>query len=90
MSRTPVYLMWCPLPLDAVVVLRVQNKFKNPLVEAEQFYLQYKLSSEKYPINIELSETSQILAAFKKFAALKQVTCVRACVVQQYVLVGGG
>ncbi|CAM9660401.1 unnamed protein product, partial [Ectocarpus sp. 12 AP-2014] len=36
------------------------------------FYLQYKLSSEQYPINIELSQRAQTLAAFKKFAALKQ------------------
>ncbi|CAM9801414.1 unnamed protein product [Ectocarpus sp. 6 AP-2014] len=52
---------------------RIKSKFKNPLVEAENFYLQYKLSSEQYPINIELSQRAQTLAAFKKFAALKQV-----------------
>ncbi|CAM9707997.1 unnamed protein product, partial [Pylaiella littoralis] len=55
---------------------RIKNKFKNPLAEPEQFYLQYKLSSEQYPINIELSKRAQTLAAFKKFAALEQVSCL--------------
>lgn len=73
---TPGSFVWSPLLLDAAVGLLVQDKFKNPMVEAGQFYLQYKLSSEQYPINIELSERAQALAAFKKFAALKQVhTC---------------
>eukprot|EP00903_Cladosiphon_okamuranus_P018906 g17389.t1 len=53
---------------------RIKDKFKNPLVEPEQFYLQYKLSSEQYPINIELSQKAQTLAAFKKFAALKPLS----------------
>ena len=51
----------------------LQQKFKNPLVSAEQFYLQYKLSSEEYPINIEISQKAQALSAFKKFAQLKKV-----------------
>ncbi|CAM9150993.1 unnamed protein product, partial [Ectocarpus sp. 8 AP-2014] len=60
-----------------LVYERIKSKFKNPLVEAENFYLQYKLSAEQYPINIELSQRAQTLAAFKKFAVLKQVmyTC---------------
>lgn len=73
---TPGIFVWWPLLLHAVGMSRVQNKFKNPLAEPEQFYLQYKLSSEQYPINIELSKRAQTLAAFKKFAALEQVSCL--------------
>ncbi|CAM9597696.1 unnamed protein product, partial [Hapterophycus canaliculatus] len=51
---------------------RIKNKFKNPLVDADQFYLKYKLSSEQYPVRIEVARRDQCLAAFKKFAALKQ------------------
>lgn len=51
----------------------MQQKFKNPLVGADQFYLQYKLSSEEYPINIEVSDRAQALSAFKKFAELQKV-----------------
>lgn len=50
-----------------------QHKFKNPLVGPEKFYLQYKLGSELYPINIELSQRKHALSAFKKFAELSQV-----------------
>ena len=50
-----------------------QRKFKDPLVGPENFYLQYKLASEEYPIRIELSQEEQALAAFTKFAALKKV-----------------
>lgn len=39
----------------------------------ENFYLQYKLGSELYPINVELSRREQHDAAFRKFAALKLV-----------------
>ncbi|CAM9786584.1 unnamed protein product, partial [Scytosiphon promiscuus] len=52
---------------------RIKSKFKNPLVDPGQFYLKYKLSSEQYPIRIELAQSEQGLAAFQKFAALKQV-----------------
>lgn len=51
----------------------LQQALEKPLVGPENFYLQYKLSSEEYPINVELSKNEQALAAFRKFAALKKV-----------------
>ncbi|CAN0130409.1 unnamed protein product, partial [Discosporangium mesarthrocarpum] len=49
---------------------RLKSKFKHDLIEPEQFYLQYKLESEPYPINIELSKQEHAEAAFMKFARL--------------------
>lgn len=63
-----------PAAWNCVLEFQAQDKFKNPLVDSKHFYLKYKLSSEQYPINIELSQNAQALAAFKKFAALKQVS----------------
>lgn len=60
------------MPVRFVQCFYMQCKFKNPLVEAQQFYLQYKLPSELYPINIELCQKRHVEAAFKKFAALDQ------------------
>lgn len=60
-------LAWNNTALDIA-----QSKFKNPLAPAEHFYLQYKIPSELYPINIELSQQEHVVAAFKKFAALEE------------------
>ncbi|CAM9661819.1 unnamed protein product, partial [Ascophyllum nodosum] len=56
---------------------QLQRKFKDPLVGPDNFYLQYKLASEEYPIRIELSQEEQALAAFTKFAALKKKDYVK-------------